>query len=193
MRTSAIRNLSSNVTPAKSRPSRLRTVERAPSAAMSQSASSRYSPSGVSIVSRTPSLRRSRPTTRLLQRSSRFLQLQRAVDQRLFQIKLLQIDEGGHLVPVLRQQVEGEQKVVAVKHLAELPGDALRHQAFADAEPVENFQRALRPADAARALADAVGIVEENDRHAALRQIDGGGEPDRAGTDDDDRPARDRA
>jgi hypothetical protein len=35
MRTSAMRNLSSKVTPAKSRPSRPRMVERAPSAAIS--------------------------------------------------------------------------------------------------------------------------------------------------------------
>src|SRR6202035_4730106 len=100
------------------------------------------------------------------------LQLLRPIDQRLFQIKLLQVDEGGHLVPLLRQQIEGEEKRVAVENLAELPGHAVRNQALADAKPVENFQRSLRPADAARAFADTVRIVDQHDRNVALRKID---------------------
>ena len=59
-----------------------------------------------------------------------------------------------------------------------------------DAEPVEDLQRALGIADAARALADAVGVVEKHHRHAALREIDRGAEADRAGADDDDRVVR---
>ena len=59
-----------------------------------------------------------------------------------------------------------------------------------DAEPVEDLQRALGVADAARALADAVGVVEKHHRHAALREIDRGAEADRAGADDDDRVVR---
>ena len=89
-------------------------------------------------------------------------QLERAIDQRLFQIELLQIDEGGHLVPLLRQQIERIEQFVADKDLAELPGDALRHKPLADAEPVEDFERALRPADAARAFADAIRIVDQH-------------------------------
>ena len=89
-------------------------------------------------------------------------------------------------MPGLRQKIEREQKFVAAKDLAELPGDALRDQSFANAEPIENFQRALRPADAARAFADAIGIVEQNHRHAAKREIDGGGEPNRPGADHND-------
>ena len=114
------------------------------------------------------------------------LDLERAIDQCLFQIELLQIDERRHLVPGLGQKIEGEQKLVAAKHFAELPGDALRHQSFADAQPIQNFQRSLRPADTARAFADAIRIVEQNHRHAAERKIDGGGEPDRPGADHDD-------
>ena len=81
-------------------------------------------PSGVSTVRRAPSLRCSRPTTRLLQRRSMPVDLARAVDQRLLQIELLEIDEGRHLVAFLRQEIEREHQVVAAEDLAELPGDA---------------------------------------------------------------------
>ena len=68
----------------------------------------------------------------------------------------------------------------------------MRHKPLADAEPIEDFQRALRPADAARAFADAIRIVEQHDGHAALRKIDRGRKPDRPGADHDDRMPRDR-
>ncbi len=57
----------------------------------------------------------------------------------------------------------------------------------ANAEPVPEFQRALGEADRARALADPVGIVEQHDGLAALRQIDRERQPDRAGADHHDR------
>ena len=122
----------------------------------------------------------------------KIFQLERAIDQCLFQIELLQIDEGGHLVPLLRQQIERIEQFVADKDLAELPGDALRHKPLADAEPVEDFERALRPADAARAFADPIRIVDQHDRHGALREIDRGRKADRSGADNDDRPPHDR-
>ena len=56
----------------------------------------------------------------------KIFQLERTIDQCLFQIELLQIDESGHLVPLLRQQIERIEQFVADKDLAELPGDALR-------------------------------------------------------------------
>ena len=95
--------------------------------------------------------------------------------------------KAGILCPSSGSRSNAIQQVVADKDLAELPGDALRHKPFADAEPVEDFERALRPADAARAFADAIGIVEQHDRHAALREIDRRRKPDRPGADDDDR------
>ena len=53
----------------------------------------------------------------------------------------------------------------------------------ADAEPVPEFERALGKADRARPLADPVGIVEQHDGLAALRQIDRERQPDRPGAD----------
>ena len=53
----------------------------------------------------------------------------------------------------------------------------------ADAEPVPEFERAFGKADRARPLADPVGIVEQHDGLAALRQIDRERQPDRAGAD----------
>ena len=65
-----------------------------------------------------------------------------------------------------------------------------RDELLADAEPVEDFQRALGMADAARALPDAVGIVEQHDRNAAQAEIDRRREADRAGADHHDRVPR---
>src|SRR6185312_1901972 len=76
----------------------------------------------------------------------------------------------------------------AAEHLAELPGDALFDQLLTDAEAIEDFQRALRPADAARAFADAVGVVDQYHRHAAQAEIDGAGQAHRPGAYHDHRP-----
>ena len=97
--------------------------------------------------------------------------------------------KAGILCPSSGRKSNAIQNSSPTEDLAELPGDALRHEPFADAEPVEYLERALRPADAARALADAIGIVEQHDPHAALREIDRRGKPDRPGAHDDDRAA----
>ena len=110
-----------------------------------------------------------------------------AIDQIGLGIELLQVDEGGPLVALLRQQVELIKLRGAVKDLADAPHHALVDHALADAEPVPEFQRALGEADRARALADPVGVVEQHDTLAALRQIDRQRQPDRPGADHDDR------
>ena len=122
----------------------------------------------------------------LRQRRSISRQLLDPVDQIGLGIELLQVDEGRPLVARLRQQVELVEQGVAVKDLADAPDHALVDHALADAEPVPIFQRALGKADRARALADAVGIVEQHDALAALRQVDRERQPDRAGADHDD-------
>jgi hypothetical protein len=53
------------------------------------------------------------------------------LDERAFQQILLEIDEGRHLVPAFRQQVERIGEIVANEHLAELPGHAHGNEAFA--------------------------------------------------------------
>ena len=103
------------------------------------------------------------------------------VDQIGFGIELLEVDEGGPLVAFLRQQVELIKLLVAVKNLADAPHHALVDHALADAEPVPVFQRALGKADRARSLADPVGIVEQHDGLAALREVNRQRQPDRPG------------
>src|SRR6185312_9064401 len=95
-----------------------------------------------------------------------------AVYQISLGIELLEIDESGTLVPGLRQQVELIKLRGAVKNLADAPDHALVDHAVADAEPIPEFQRAFGETDRARAFADAVGVVEQHDLVAALRQID---------------------
>ena len=55
-----------------------------------------------------------------------------------------------------------------------------------DAETVENLQRTLGPADGAAARRDAVVVVEDDAGEAAQGAVDGRGEADRAGADDED-------
>ncbi len=56
-----------------------------------------------------------------------------------------------------------------------------------DAEPVPELERTLREADRARTLADPVGVVEQHDALATLRQIDRKRQPDRPGADHHNR------
>ena len=104
----------------------------------------------------------------------------------MLEIILLEIDEGRHLVPVLGQKIEGVKQLVTLKDFAELPGHALLQAWLGNAKPIEDFERALSIADAARSFADPVGIVEQQYRHAALGEVDGRAQPDRARADDDD-------
>jgi hypothetical protein len=62
--------------------------------------------------------------------------------------------------------------------------------AVADTQAVEHLQRALGVADAARADADGVVLVEQHDGQAALRRVDGRRQAHRAGADDHQRHAR---
>ena len=189
--TSAIRNLSSKASPTKSSPSRPRVGERAPSQATTQSASS-----AVVAIGRRDGQRRAviraaaTPVSRFDQRRSISGFCQRRVDQRRLDIVLLEVDEGRLLVAGLGQQVEAVERLVAVKDLAGPPGHALLDHRLGQAQPVEDLERALGEADRARALADAVGIVEQ---HAPAPA----GAPDRAPAsgrrtraDDDHRVAR---
>ena len=60
---------------------------------------------------------------------------------------------------------------------------------MAAAEAVEDFQGALGEADGARAAGEAVVVVQHHHRRAGLREIDGRGQPDRAGADHHHRMA----
>jgi hypothetical protein len=100
---------------------------------------------------------------------------------------LLEIDESGPLVALLRQKIESVKLRRAVENPADAPNHALVDHSLADSKPVPEFKRALREADRARPLTDPVGVVEQNDVLAALRQIDRKRQPDRAGANHDYR------
>ena len=110
-----------------------------------------------------------------------------AVDEIGLSVELLEVDEGGPFVPLLRQQIELIKLRGAVKDLADVPHHALVDHAAADAEPVPVFQRALGKADRARTLTDPVGIVEQRHGLTALRQINRKRQPDRPGADHHNR------
>ena len=98
--------------------------------------------------------------------------------------------KAGHLVPALRQQVELVEQLRAVEHLAELPGDPLCDRPLAHAQSIEDLQRALGVAQAARALAELGLAVDDHAGHAALAEIDRQRQPDRPAAHDHDRMAR---
>ena len=83
----------------------------------------------------------------------------------------------------LRQQVEVVDLILAKKGTADVPAHALVHAGIADAEAVEYLERALGIANAARANRNGIVIVEDDDRHARLRQIDRRRQADRSGAD----------
>ena len=100
--------------------------------------------------------------------------------------------KAGRSWPGLGQQVEAVDLLVAEEHLADVPRHALVDHAVAAAEPVEDLERALGEADRARAGRQRVVVVEQHDRHAALRQVDRQRQADRPGADHDDRVAHRR-
>ncbi len=74
-----------------------------------------------------------------------------------------------------------------MEDLAHVPAHTLAHDRLAAAQAVEDLQRALGPADRARADAHRVVVVEHQHRDVVLREVDRRGEADRAGADDDHR------
>ncbi len=117
----------------------------------------------------------------------------RPFDQELLDVILLQVDERRAAVPRLGQQVELVDLRVAEEHATDAPAHALLHQGLGAAQPVENLQRALRPADRPRADADGVVLVEHQHVDAAQREIDRRGQPHRSRAGNDHRPVLRRA
>src|SRR4029077_16487614 len=83
----------------------------------------------------------------------------------------------------LRQRTEWVERPRAVEDPADAPHHALVDHALADAEPVPEFERALRKTARPRPLADTVGLVEQHDALASLRQIDRQRQSYRSGAD----------
>jgi len=107
-----------------------------------------------------------------------------ALHQVLFQPVLLQVHHARAAVAGLGLQVEAEDLALAVEGAAHVPRDALVDDALAEArampahiaaiaaEAVEDLQRALGVAHAARADADRLVLVQHQHRQAALRAIE---------------------
>jgi hypothetical protein len=107
-------------------------------------------------------------------------------DEEILKVILLQIDEGGHLVPILGQEIELPYLFVAGKYLANLPDDALIDAWLTYTVSIEYFERAFSVANAPRTLAYTVSIVDQKDINAAKPEIERKGETDRTRTDHND-------
>src|SRR5690606_29185486 len=83
-------------------------------------------------------------------------------------------------------QIETPHLTIPVEQATDLPGDAFVHHAVADAETVEDFERALRPADGAAAARDDVVVIENDASDAVQRAVNSRAEADRPCPDDDD-------
>ena len=113
------------------------------------------------------------PLTRLRQRRFEPVELRGALHQEMLEVVLLEVDEGRHARG--RPPAGGRRRRAARRRWKTLPTfqvTPFSRQRARDAEPVQDLEGALGVADAPRALADPVGIVEEDDRHAALREVD---------------------
>ena len=105
-------------------------------------------------------------------------------------VVLLEVDEGRHGMAVLRQQVEGEHLAIAVVGAPDLPAHAPGERRVRDAQPVHDLERALGPADRARAAGHAVVVVQHRRRDPARGQVEREREPDRPRAHDDGAMAR---
>ena len=108
-----------------------------------------------------------------------------AFDQILLDVILLQVDEGRKAMPVLRQEIEIIDLLITTIDASELPCDALGKHPLTNPEPVKNLKAALGPANGAAAHRYDIVVVDNDAGHAVGGKVDGGGKPDRAGTDDD--------
>ena len=95
----------------------------------------------------------------------------RAGDQHVLEVVLLEIDEGGHAVPGLGQQVELVNQFRVAEDLADLPSHALFQHGFRAAEAIEDLQRPLGVTEPARTDAHRVVVVQHEHRDAAHGQI----------------------
>ena len=114
-------------------------------------------------------------------------QFHAALHHELFHVVLLQVYEGGHLVVLLRQQIELIDLLLPEIHLAEIPGHTLVQHGLAAAVTITDLQRAFGQADGAGADTDGVIVIQYHGVHALQRQVHGGGEARRTAADDHDR------
>ena len=84
---------------------------------------------------------------------------------------LLQVDEGRHRMPTLRQQVEFVQKPVIMEHLAKVPLHALRQHRPRRPQPVANLKRPLGKAQRAAPQPRPLVIVQQQDGNPPQPQI----------------------
>ena len=189
---SAIRNRSRNAWPSHSSPSSCRTELREPSAAISHSQPSAYSPSGVATVTSTPSARGRTATTLLSQRRSMQGSAEARSTRYCSNQYCCRLTNAGRRWPGFGQEIESIDELVLEEHLADVPADALVDDLLSAAQPVEDLQRALRVTDGARAHGHRAVLVDDDHGNAALPEIDRRGEADGPGTDDHDGTARAR-
>ena len=191
-RTSAMHQRSSPFLAVTDAPTQPRNGLCAPVASITWSARIRYSPAGVSMVSVAHSLFCSNAGHPVAPAQVDMPELADALDQEALDVELLDVDEGrlaGELVAALLAQVERIDLVLAGEGAAHAPLDALGRDALVDAQALEDLQRLLRVADAARGGAfdaDRVVLVQQDGRHAVARQRAGQGQAGQAAADDDD-------
>jgi hypothetical protein len=90
----------------------------------------------------------------------------------------------------LGKEIEAIDELVAEEDLADVPADCPCLRSVAHSPIGQDLERPFRVADRARAHRHRAILVEHDDRNPVLRIVDRGGEPDGAGTDDDDRSFR---
>ena len=110
--------------------------------------------------------------------------------QRLFEVVLLQVDEGRSPMTGFGEQIETVDLALAQENPSTAPADAAVDHRLAAAEAVEDLEGAFCVADRTRSDTDRLVVVQDHHRLSLHRQIDRSDKPDRAGADHDDRMPR---
>ena len=101
------------------------------------------------------------------------------------EVVLLQVDHARPVVVGFRHQVEVVDLLFAEEGATDIPRHALAAHRVADAVAIEDFQRTLGVADAARADRHRVVLVQQQHRNALALQVERSAEAHGAGTDHD--------
>ena len=115
--------------------------------------------------------------------------LREQVDQVFFRIELLQVDERGEFLFLVRQQVKFVDRLGLLAEIdpALVPHHAFFHHAPADADAIQDLQRAFRPAYRARTVTHGVVFLQHHGADTVARQVYGARQADGTAACDDHR------
>ena len=109
------------------------------------------------------------------------------IDDKALKLGLLQVDEGGKLMPIFWQKIEFVHFSVFVEHFAKVPDHPTRDHWPSAAKPVCNLEGAFGKTQRPTALPRPLMVIQQHNGHILQAQIQRTGQPDRAASHDHHR------